>query len=172
MAYPTFQFGSNDFIGVLSKKDETVEVGVSVDGPAAAYAEVWEWGNMRQTKKGPRTVLGVNPNGEQVWLSSQAPYGYIRVNVERYLIAVRNALGKLRFNSLTPDQLTEELRTAGVEAMKECAVILHDTAPVDTGQLQSSFHVVEDGDDLLRSGDPGGTIESRFNQVLNLTDRL
>lgn len=171
MNYPTFQFDGDDFIGALSSKDETIEVGVSVDGPAAAYAEVWEWGNARQTKKGPRTVLGTNPNGEQVWLSSQAPYGYIRINTEKYLQAVRKELGKVPFHATTPKQLTEELRKAGEAAMKECTVILHDAAPVDTGQLQSSFHVVKDGDELLRQ-DPAGTIESRFNRVLNLNDRL
>lgn len=171
MAYPTFKFGEDDFLGALFGKDEVVEVGVSVDGPAAAYAEVWEWGNARQTKQGPRTVLGTNPDGEQVWLSSQAPYGYIRINTEKYLEAARKALGKLPFHATNPKQLTEELQKAGVESMKECVQILHDAAPVDTGQLQSSFHVVEDGDELLDS-DPGGRIESRFNRVLNLTDRL
>lgn len=171
MVYPTFQFEANDFLDAISNKDETVEVGVSVEGPAAAYAEVWEWGNTRQTKKGPRTVLGTNPDGERVWLSSQAPYGYIRINTEKYLEAVKKALGNLPMHSATPQQLTEELQKAGVEAMKECAQILHDAAPVDTGQLQSSFKVVEDGDELLED-DPGGRIESRFNRVLNLTDRM
>lgn len=169
--YPTVLFDKLDeFLLEFEEHDQMIEYGVMATGPAAAYAEVWEWGNARQTKAGPKTVLGTNPDGEMVWLSSQAPFGYIRVNQDQFLEVVKIELGKVKFNSTNAAGITEELQKAGRKIMKEISGIIQDTAPVDTGQLRSSFKVVEDGDSLLDS-DPGGRIESRFNRVLNIRER-
>jgi len=171
MPYPTFLFkGLTDFLSEFEDHDQIVECGVMAEGPAAAYAEVWEWGNARQTKEGPKTVLGTNPDGESVWLSSQAPHGYIRVNQDQYLDVVKIELGKVLFNSKNARDLTEELQDAGVKIMTQVAEIIKDTAPVDTGQLRSSFKVVKDQDELL-DDDPGGRVESRFHRVLNISER-
>lgn len=169
--YPKLEFlNLNSFLSDLETKSGVVECGVAVQGEAAAYAEVWEWGNARQTKKGPRTVMGINPDGESVWLSSQAPNGYIRVNLDKYLDIVKIQLEQLALDGDTVMDLQEELKKTEVKIMEQIIEVLQDTAPVDTGQLRSSFVVVQDGDDLLES-DKAGTIESRFNRVLNIGER-
>ena len=165
--YPTFTVdGLDEIFAEFKKPSPIVQVGVAAVGPAAAYAEVWEWGNARQTKQGPRTVLGTNPDGESVWLSSQAPMGYIRVNEDHYLELVKIELAKVKFSG--PGTLRERLQKAGVRMAKGCAEIIKFFAPVDSGQLSNSFEVVRDGDPLLDTEDHGGSMESRFKRVLNL----
>lgn len=129
--------------------DGLVESGVSVEGPASAYAEVWEWGNMRQTKKGPKTVLGTNPRGERVWLSSQAPYGYIWRNEVNFWRSISQELEKVSFRGTTKQAVTGELEKACEKATKEMAGTIGESAPVDTGQLSDSFRSVPSGDSLL-----------------------
>ncbi len=140
--------GIKSFLKEL-EDDGLVESGVSVEGPAAAYAEVWEFGNMRQTKKGPRTVLGTNPRGESVWLSSQAPYGFLWVNELKYWRIVENELKKVSFSGDTKKVVTRELESATVEIAGEIAKVVSDAAPVDSGQLSESFRAIENGDPLL-----------------------
>jgi len=165
--YPDVEIVLQGFLDEFKNLKQTIEVGVSVDGPAAAYAEVWEWGNARQTKQGPKTVLGVNPNGESVWLSSQAPHGYIRVNESRYVDIVKIGLGTVTFKGPTAQEIVSELEKTGVKMMEQIAEVVAETAPVDTGQLSESFKAVKPGDPLLKD-DPGGTMESRFSRVLYL----
>src|SRR3954471_15404856 len=85
----------------LEEHDKEISAGVATVGEPAAYAEVWEWGNVRQTKKGPKTVLGINPDGEKVWLTIQAPFGYIRINENEFWQAVKDELAKVKFKSTT-----------------------------------------------------------------------
>lgn len=153
-----------DDIGSFLKEledDRVVEAGVAVVGPAAAYAEVWEWGNARQTKKGPRTVLGTNPRGERVWLSSQAPYGYIWRNESVFWDSIRQQLEKVSFSGPTKREITSELVKATAAASEEMVKTVSDSAPVDTGQLSESFVAVKDGEPLLEDD---GDLESRFRR--------
>lgn len=154
-----------EFLGGFADLRHTVEAGLLATGPAAAYAEVWEWGNARQTKQGPKTVLGVNPDGETVWLSTQAPMGYIAVHTDKYLQIIIAELAKL---ALQGGQGTvNELKVVARNAMEKIKEVVSEHAPVDSGQLRDCFRVVDDDDPVL-DDDPGGTVESRFNRVLNI----
>ena len=133
--------------------DGIVESGVSAEGPAAAYALVWEFGNLRQTKKGPKTVLGVNPRGERVWLSSQAPYGYIWTNTQKFLTQASQELEKVTFKGTTKRETTEELERASIKAVERMAGTVSESAPVDSGQLSDSIRAVEPGDALLEENE-------------------
>lgn len=152
--YATGMFDKIDeFLLEMAEHDKEIKCGVMAVGPAAEYAEVWEWGNARQSEPGPKTVLGMNPDGEQVWLSIQAPFGYIKINENAYWDALKQELGKVKFKGNTPKEITEELQAAGKRAMKLCAQLIGDAAPVDSGQLSKSFRVVEDGDAMLDNSD-------------------
>jgi hypothetical protein len=144
--------GLDKFLQEL-ENDGMIESGVSVEGEAAAYAEVWEWGNARQTKKGPRTVLGTNPRGERVWLSSQAPYGYIWTNEGKFWDSISQELKKVTFEGPNKRDVREELEKASVRIATEIAKTISESAPVDTGQLSESFRVVESGDPLLEESE-------------------
>lgn len=167
--YPTLEFlkAGDLLIEFTNLRNTIIEVGLAVEGPAAAYAEVWEWGNARQTKEGPRTVRGVNPNGESVWLSSQAPRGYIRVNDSIYLDIIKVELGKLEFKGTDALSVKQDIERTCIDIMQQIAHVVEEHAPVDTGQLSQSFRVVRPNDPLLQ-GDPAGSMESRFNRVLYL----
>ena len=138
--YATAMFDHLDeFLLEMVEHDQEISAGVASMGDAAAYAEVWEWGNVRQSKPGPKTVLGTNPNGEQVWLSIQAPFGYVRINENQYWEVLKQELAKVQFKSTNARGITEELEAAAEEAMKIIAQIIGDHAPVDTGDLSKSF---------------------------------
>src|SRR5580765_2524701 len=165
--YPTLDFlRIGDLLQEFANlEDRVIEVGVAVEGPAAKYAEVWEWGNARQTKQGPRTVLGINPNGESVWLSTQAPRGYIRVNDSIYMDIVKVELGKLEFKGTDASSVRQDIERTCIDIAQQIAHVIEEHAPVDTGQLSQSFRVVRPNDPLLQD-DPAGSMESRFNRVL------
>ncbi len=154
-----------EFLDGLKDLDQTVEAGLLATGDAAAYAEVWEWGNARQTEQGPKTVLGINPDGETVWLSTQAPMGYIAIHTDKYMMIIQDELGKLALKG--GEGTKAELVGVAHQAMERIKEVVQETAPVDTGQLRDSFQVVDDGDSAL-DDDPAGTVESRFSRVLNI----
>jgi hypothetical protein len=157
--YATTMFDKLDeFLLEFAEHNQEVNAGVASVGEAAAYAEVWEWGNARQSEAGPKTVLGTNPDGEQVWLSIQAPSGYIKINENAYWDALKKELSKVKFSGTNPKAITEELAAAGKRAMKICAELIADSAPVDKGTLRDSFKVVEDGDPLLDDSDDSRTL--------------
>lgn len=144
--------GLDKFLQELGN-DGVVESGVSVEGEAAAYAEVWEWGNSRQQRQGPKTVLGTNPRGERVWLSSQAPFGYIWTNEGKFWDSISQELKQVTFDGPTKRDVTEELKKASIRIATEIAKTISEAAPIDTGQLSESFRVVEPGDSLLEEGE-------------------
>ena len=148
----------DEFMLEFREHDQEINAGIAAVGPAAAYSEVWEWGNIRQTKKGPKTVLGTNPDGESVWLSISAPHGYIKINENHFWDILKDELAKVKFKGTNPKEITEELQEAGRKAMKRCIPFLEDSAPVDTGQLSKSFRVVEDGDPMLDDSDDSKTL--------------
>lgn len=148
--YPTALFDKLDtFMLEFMEHDKEITAGVASYGEAAAYADVWEWGNVRQTKPGPKTVLGTNPDGEEVWLSIQAPFGYIKIHENDYWEILKIQLGKVKFKGTTAKEITEELEDASLKAMKLIAQVVGDNAPIDKGDLSKSFKAVKPGDILL-----------------------
>lgn len=127
------------FAKELSRIDKKVEGGVAVVGPAAAYALVWEWGNARQTKKGPKTTLGINPDGSRVWLSIQAPKGYIRVLRPIFSRIIDQEIAKVKFKDLSANSLQKELSSAASRITERLAKIIAEHAPEDSGNLKSSI---------------------------------
>lgn len=132
-----------------------VESGVQSVGPPANYALVWEWGNIRQTKKGPKTVQGRNPKGQFTnrWFSTQAPSGWIAINEDKYWNIIQDELSKVSFDSkesITEDSLKQELTGAYKRISEKCLVILQENVPIDSGDLYDSLQVVEPGDEILK----------------------
>jgi hypothetical protein len=147
---PTVEFELDKFLLELMQHDKEVQAGVASEGEAAAYALTWELGNVRQVKKGPKTTRAHNPiTGKTVWLSIQAPKGYIRVNEGLYHQILQDEMGKVTFKGNTASEINQELEACAVRVMKRIAKLLEDTAPVDKGKLSDSFVVVKPGDSLL-----------------------
>jgi len=153
MAVPTvfsrLLLNSGKFLEEFKGQPRNISAGVAAVGEAADYAEVWEWGNIRQTKQGPKTILGTNPDGDSVWLSVQAPFGYIRVHASMYWDIYREELDKLDFSPKTAKGIQEQLERAHKNAAVRCAVIISNSAPVDSGQLAGSIEAVAPGDEIL-----------------------
>lgn len=148
--YPTAMFDKLDeFMLEFEEQDELVEAGVVSVGDPAAYALVWEYGNVRQTKPGPKTMIGINPKGENVFLTIQRPYGYISIYGSSFEDALEDELSKVSFSGSSTGEISAGLRRAAYRAAQRIAYILSNTAPVDTGALARSFEVVEDGDAIL-----------------------
>lgn len=155
--YTTAMFDRLDeFLLELAQHDREITAGVASVGEAAAYAEVWEWGNARQTKQGPKTTLGVNPDGDKVWLTLQRPFGYIKVNANQYWDVLRTELARVKFKGTTAREITEELEQAAKRAMRKIAEIIGEAAPIDKGKLSKSFKVVNPGDPMLDDADDSG----------------
>jgi len=142
--------GLDKFLSEFELPSRTIQAGVASMGEAAAYALVWEFGNVRQGKEGPKTTRGYNPmTGEVVWMTIQRPYGYIRINEGLYWSIARDEMSKLTFRGSTPQAIVKELEACSVNVMKRIAKLLQDTAPVAKGILSDSFVVVKPGDSLL-----------------------
>lgn len=149
---PTIEYDRN-FSRAFSALGEgwIVEAGVGVEGEAANYALVWEHGNMRQTKKGPKTVMGVDlESGAKVWLSIQAPRGYVRINEPRYWEQVRRRLEEADFSGVSSAQeMKTILELTAFKIVQDMAEIMKETVPVDTGALQGEIQPVQANDPLL-----------------------
>jgi bacteriophage HK97-gp10 putative tail-component len=131
-----------------------VRGGVVSEGDAAAYALVWEWGNARQTKEGPKTVLGINPDGEQVWLSIQAPFGYIRINEPEYVHIVMQELDRMDLSDTeNADDILAEMQKASAVAGERIAELIRQVAPIDTGALRESIQAADPRDPDLAVDD-------------------
>lgn len=148
---PTALFDNLDFFLLeLEEHNKEIQAGVASVGEAAAYSLVWEFGNIRQTKEGPKTTKGYNiVTGETVWLTIQRPYGYIRLNEGLYWEILRDEMKKVTFKGTTASAITIELETCATQVMKRIRKLLEDTAPVAKGTLSESFVVVKPGDALL-----------------------
>lgn len=131
-----------------------VRGGVVSEGDGAAYALVWEWGNARQTKQGPKTVRGTNPDGEEVWLSIQAPEGYIRISEPVYIAILQEKLAGINFSDISNGSaIRKEILKASQEAAIEIAEIIKENAPEDTGQLKNSIKPAKPNDEDLELDD-------------------
>ena len=148
----------DEFLLEFREHDKEIAAGVASVGDAAAYALVWELGNIRQSKKGSKTVQGTTPDGETVWLSIQAPHGYIRIHENDYIQILKQELGKCKFDSTNPQDMTEELEAAAIRTVKRCAKLVQDTVPVYSGKLHDSIEIVEPDDVILEDNDDTRTL--------------
>jgi len=139
----------DEFMLEFEQHDKEIKSGVVVVGDAAAYALVWEYGNKRQHKQGPRTVIGTNPKGDMEWMSSQAPFGYIRVHERDYMDAVMFELGRAKFDQPDAAAMTRELEKRASNASKLIAEIIKDSAPHDSWDLAHAIKVVDASDPIL-----------------------
>jgi hypothetical protein len=147
---PSIMFELDKFLLELEQHDKEIQAGVASKGEAAAHSLVWEFGNVRQAKKGPKTTKGVNPvTGEVVWMSIQAPHGYIRIGEKLYWEALRYEMSKVTFSGNTAKEITEELEACAVRVVKTIRKIIKQKAPKDSGALADSFEIVMPGDMLL-----------------------
>lgn len=149
--------------------------GVVSEGDAAAYALVWEYGNARQTKEGPKTVKGVNPDGEEVWLSVQAPFGYIRIHEPAFLQILQEKLGTIDFSdSVSAKEVREAIKKASASAAEQIAELIRESAPIDSGDLRESIQAADPDDaDLAKESDDDDVElgESSFEHVIRKTQR-
>ena len=135
----------------IEKMSIVVESGVQSVGPPATYALVWEFGNARQTKKGPKTVKSKNPDGKTVWLSIQAPHGWIAVHEEKIWDIIFQELSKVKLDpSGSEDNVKEELVKAYERIAAKALELLQSTVPVDSGELYDSLQIVSPDDSILK----------------------
>ncbi len=139
-----------------------VRGGVASVGEASAYALVWEWGNSRQTQKGPKTVLGTNPDGSQVWLSLQAPFGYIRIHEPEYIQILEKELEAMDFDALDARDIRTAMELAAIRAGEKMAALIRETVPLDSGDLKESIVAMDSDDPDLEKVDEGLELGSEF----------
>jgi hypothetical protein len=133
------------------------EAGVMVEGHAAAYALVWEWGSARIHRPGPKTMWGENPAGESVVLTITAPHGYIRTHHEQYVHILQEEFARIDWGVLSLDDWGSAIDNMLSIAARRCSQLISDAAPIDTGLLRASIHPVEPGDSILNES--GGAFD-------------
>jgi hypothetical protein len=139
-----------EFFVALAKEDVKVEAGVGVEGSAAAYALVWEFGNIRQTKPGPKTVLGTNPKtGEVAFFSTQAPHGYVRVLLPLLRKIMMDECARMTFTDLS--KIESDLKATAIRITQRFAELISAQAPKDSGDLRSQIKPILPGDSLLKT---------------------
>lgn len=149
LPYPAALFDNLDVLFLeFQEQNKLYAAGVVSEGDAAAYALVWEWGNARQTQKGPKTTQGINPNGDRVWLSIQAPFGYVRINELYYWQIVNEEMDKVKFDGSDTGDISQALLACTKRIGKRIADVIKEAAPVDSGDLRRSIKAV-DGDDSI-----------------------
>jgi hypothetical protein len=136
-----------------------VRGGVASEGDASAYALVWEWGNARQTKKGPKTVKGINPDGKSVWLSIQAPSGYIRIHEDDYIAILQKELADTDFSGVDAKSIRLSMELAASRAAEKMADLIRQTVPVDSGDLRDSIVAMDPDDSALDAKDDSLELE-------------
>lgn len=174
---PGFDAESSKEITKLLKEFEKaasagpIRGGVVSEGDAASYALVWEWGNSRQTKEGPKTVKGVNPDGEEVFLSVQAPFGYIAIHEPEFLNIIQTALGEADFSDAnTAGDIVKEMKRVSAIAGERIAEMLRQVAPLDRGGLRESIEPADPDDPELAQTDVDIEIgEAAFSHVIRST---
>lgn len=154
---PDIEFEATaDFLEAL-KGIKAVGVGVAVVGDAADYALVWEWGNTRQKKAGPRTVKGTNPDKKMVWLSSQAPFGYIRINEPFMHRIIEQVIGEMDLDQPSANATMKVIEAGAKKISKAIAEAISNDAPLGSadfgdphpGLLKRSIVAIEPNDSLL-----------------------
>ena len=125
----------------------TIRVSLSITGPAAAYALVWEWGSARLDKPGPKTMWGINPDGESVILTKTAPYGYIRTNIPKFRQIIREEFDMVDWAAVSVRNLKKTVMGVLQAAGERCAEVIAAAAPYDTGQLKEAILVAQSSPD-------------------------
>ena len=149
---PTLSLEGFEALKDLVGDGRAIEFGMASIGEASAHALVWEWGNIRQTKPGPKTVIGTNPDGKMVWLSIQAPFGYIRINENKYWDSIMDVLGNVNYAQPNARALERELKRAGKKIADQVVTLTKMTVPVDSGDLRDSLKPVYPDDPFLKQG--------------------
>lgn len=122
----------------LASLPSRITSGAKVTGARnTAFALIWEWGRVT-CNPGPKTLWSTNPAGETRVLTKTAPFGYIRVNKQRYLDVLREEYGAIDMHAGLPG-LSASLVNMFNNAAVHCAEIISQTAPVDTGELQDNI---------------------------------
>lgn len=117
--------------------DIAIASGIVSVGPPSAYALVWEYGNVRQTKPGPKTTLAVDiDSGKKVWLTIQAPHGYVRILRPIMRSIMLGELSKVRFGQ---KRVKQQLMEAWNRIGEQCAALVKTTVPVDKADLKESI---------------------------------
>lgn len=117
----------------------SVRLGLVVTGEVADYALVWEWGRVT-CKPGPKTLYGLNPDGDMVVMTKTAPNGFIRVNKQKYRQIMRDELKAIPWKKIKKfSQIPPEIEKALNRAAPQCADIIAETAPYDTGALREAI---------------------------------
>lgn len=124
---------------------KTITGGIGVFGPAAAYALVWEMGSKR-TQTGPKTVWGVNRDGEVRIFSMQAPAGYVGVISDQFWPIIEHELSKVDYGGRN---IQIQLEVAVDNASQRIARLVSDNAPVDSGDLRAGIQYLDSGDPTL-----------------------
>jgi hypothetical protein len=135
--------GLDKLVAKFNSMPDKLQVGIKVIGPAAAYAMVWERGAIHLSQPGPKTMWSTNADGETVILTIQAPHGYIRLHKQEYAAMIQDELHQADFGG---QDYEEVLRQVMDNASDRAAALAAATAPVDTGQLQSSIVAVHTKD--------------------------
>jgi hypothetical protein len=149
--------------------DGPVRGGVVSTGDAASYALVWEWGNARQTKQGPKTVKGMNPDGSSVWLSIQAPFGYIRIHEAEYIRILEQQISDADFKQVESGKdIRKVLKQVAATAGAKIADVIRSVAPIDSGDLRESIKAATPDDpDLDITDDEIELGRTEFTHAIN-----
>lgn len=129
----------NAFLSGLGIRS-TVRIVLIVQGPAAAYALVWEWGRIG-IRPGPKTQWGSNPEGGIAVMTKTAPSGFIRVNRAKYRQIIREEFAAHGWSRTKPENFDKNIVDVLKYAAARCADLTADTAPIDTGQLRAAIRI-------------------------------
>jgi hypothetical protein len=103
--------------------------------------------------------LGINPDGKRVFLSIQAPHGYIRVNEPLYWAALEEEIDAMEFTGGSSAAIRGEMEQAAKRAAKRVQEIIQEHVPVDHGDLHDSIKVVNPGDELLEQAEEDNAVD-------------
>lgn len=119
----------------------TINVNLSVSGPAAAYSLIWEFGRA-DINPGPKTLWSTNYYGETKVLTKTAPNGFIRINREKYRQFIREELARISWKKIKFKNIPKYVQEALERAAERCAELIAETAPYDTGALYEAIKSV------------------------------
>jgi hypothetical protein len=134
----------------IKSMPDNLSAGVKITGPAASYAEVWEFGKI-SCNPGPKTMWSTNIDGEEVVLTKTAPHGYIRVHKTTFRQYFREELTKAKLHTIPFDEWGDALGKVMDETVIRCAILIADSAPIDTGALKGAIEPVSSKDNTAGS---------------------
>jgi hypothetical protein len=114
-----------------------ISMRVVSEGPPSAYALTWEYGNVHQTKAGPKTMLSYDiETGRRIWLTIQSPVGYIRIWIPLFRAIIQDEIAVVQWGQKdTKKQLMRAMQAIGEQLVSR----LQQYVPVDTGDLKKSI---------------------------------